>query len=68
MNTSLDISNIMRLKNKHKENTSNNEVVPKYFMKIIEEFKDIHFIRYRKSQVKNYPTETYFFLVKTFIS
>ena len=37
-----------------------------YFMKILEEIKDIPDLIYSKKQTKNDPTEAYFFLVKKF--
>ena len=40
--------------NKHKEGNTNNEVVSKYFMKIIEEFKDIPYLGYWNRKVKHY--------------
>ena len=39
-------------------------VVPPYFMNILEQFKDLPYLGYRKRQVKNDPTEAYLFLVK----
>ena len=32
-------------------------------MKLLEEFKDLPYLGYRKRQVKNKPTEAHFFLV-----
>ena len=48
--------------------TSINDVVPQNFMKLLEEFKDLPYLEYRKRQVKNEPNEAYLFLDKKIIS
>ena len=37
-------------------------------MKLLEEFKDLPYLEYRKRQVKNEPNEAYLFLDKKIIS
>ena len=64
MTTYMTIRTRIRPNKKHKERNANTEVVPQYSMKILEEFKDIHYLLYMRIQVRNYPTEVYFFLVK----
>ena len=64
MTTYMTIRTRIRPNKKHKERNANTEVVPQYFMKILKEFKDIPYLVYWRRQVKNYPTEAYFFLVK----
>ena len=53
----------MRSNNKKKVRTANNDTFPQYFMRLLGQFKYIPYIGYRKRQVKNEPTEYYFFLV-----
>ena len=62
--TSMTFSTIRRLNKKYKESTDNTKVSPQYFMRILEEFKDVPSLRYSKRQVKNDPNEAYFFLAK----
>ena len=68
MSTSLMLRTRSRLTKKDKARTSNNEVSTQYFMRIIEEFKDILSLWYRKIQVKNYSTEAYFSYIDNFMS
>ena len=68
LTTSLTIMTRSKSNNKEKSRTSNNDVVPQYFMKLLDEFKDLTHLGYRKKQVKNEPTEAYLFLVKIIIS
>ena len=68
MSTSLMLRTRSRSTKKHKARTSNNEVSTQYFMRIIEEFKDILSLWYRKIQVKNYSTEAYFSYIDNFMS
>ena len=49
---------------KQKSSTSNIDFFPQYFMNILEEFKGMPYLGYRKVQVKNDPTEAYILLVK----
>ena len=64
LTTSITLRNSGRSTNKRKASNTNNEVVTKYFTKIIEKFKDIPYLGYRKRWVKNDLTEAYFFLAK----
>ena len=52
MTTYMTIRNRSRLNKKHKARNANTEVFPQYFMKIIEDFKDITYLVYRRRQVK----------------
>ena len=61
---SFTLSTRRRSNKKHKAVTENTDVVPQYFMRILEEFKDVPSLRYSKRQVKNDPNEAYFFLAK----
>ena len=62
--TSLNISIIRSSKNKQNTRTSITDIVPQDFMKLLEEFKDLPYLGYRKKQVKSEPMEAYLSLVK----
>ena len=64
LTNSLTISTIRRSNKNNNTRTYYTEVVPKYFINILEEFEDICYLGYRKRKIKNDPTEAYFFLVK----
>ena len=58
-----------RIPNKKQyKRTANTDIVTQYFTKVLEYFKDLPYLGYRKRQVKNEPAGSYFFLVKKIIS
>ena len=59
LNTSLTLRTIRSSKNKQKARTIITDIFPQYFMKLLEEFKDLIYIGYRNKQVKKEPTESF---------
>ena len=57
LSTSLTLRNRRSSNKKQNTSTANADVLPQYFMKILEEFKDLPYLGYRKRQNKNDPTE-----------
>ena len=57
--TSMNIIIRRRLNNKQKGRTTNSDIFPQYFMKVIESFKDLTHLCQRKKWVKSEPTESY---------
>ena len=68
LNISLNIRTRRRPNKKQKTRTDITDIVPKYLMKLIEEFKDLLYLGYRKKRVKSEPTEAYFLLVPQLIN
>ena len=60
MTTSMTLRTRRRSDNKQKTKAYNNGVVHKYIMNILEEFKDLPYIEYRRRQVKNVPTDFFY--------
>ena len=54
--------------NKINARTANTDIVPQYFMMLLQEFKDLPYLGYRNRKVKKEPAGSYFFLVKKIIS
>ena len=61
---SLEFSTSRSSNKKQKSMTSNTDVVPHDFMKLLKEIKILPCLRYRKRYVKNEHTEAYLFPVK----
>ena len=67
MNTYLNLRT-RRRKNKKKSRTDITDIVPQEFMKLLEAFKDLPRLGYRKKQVKIEFTKAFFFLVSQLLN
>ena len=65
LNNYLTLNTSRRSSKKQKSSNVNTDGFPQYFMKLIEVFKYLPYLGYRKRLVKNKPTKYYFLLVKT---
>ena len=62
LTNSMNIRTRRRLNKKQNSRTSITDISSQYFMKLLEEFKYLPYLCYRKKLVKSEPTEAYFFL------